>query len=45
MNKEPSADISKLELMTSVEAVMMKKIKQLNIFSDTDTEDIQFRVH
>lgn len=45
MDKELSTDISKLQLTTSVEVVMMKKIKQLNIFSATDREDIQFRVH
>lgn len=45
MDKESSADISKLELTTSVEVVIMKKIKQLNIFSATDREDIQFSVH
>lgn len=45
MDKEPSADISKLELTTSVEVVIMKKIKQLNIFSATDREDIQFSFH
>lgn len=40
MDKELSTDISKLQLTTSVEVVMMKKIKQLNIFSATDREYI-----